>query len=405
MRLCSFILIIALHFTSFSIIYSQDVSLKLGDETLTLVLAFGCEAYGTKGDFLLESPNYVFTNDKNDIIVFDKYYIKIYDSKGNGKKIIGGRGQGPGEFDRGPRMYATSPAAYFSVLESAGYYSIFDNNLKFIDKRLIRNDKGFNEFLEMNKINPANIGWLDDMFVYGEKEKIYNFTFGSKPHFKEIILYDQGGKVKTILYKDNKNTVYEDPFLNVPDHMFGDIFYIPLPCKIIAYTDNSEEDYGDGKKGVYKIHIISCNDLSERIIIQQFAFAPKRYDGSYLATLRRSLLGGISDSDPNILRIKARFEMVEKFHNNKTYSSHIKYLRNDSIYIFALSIFWNPEDKKEYPVYYVFDALSGKHISTFQSPIILGHYIKNGYVYDTGMHTSGYYEIRVYKLNPKIYGK
>jgi hypothetical protein len=395
MILRSFILIAVLNIAIFSVLYPQEKIVKVDNEILTLVFAFGCEAYGTKGDFLLETPRNISVNDKNDIIVFDKYYIKIYDSKGKGKKIIGGRGQGPGEFDTVPILWSTSPATYFTVLESY-YYSIFDNNLKFIDKRRISNDKGLKSFLQDNNINTADMRSIESMFVYGKNEKIYQVSINVKPHQKCAILYEKEGNVKPILFKDNKNTLYKDSFMQISEGPFGRITYIPIPGKMIVYSDNYEEDFGDGKKGVYQLHIVSLNDLSEKIIKKEFI--PIKFDGTYLEGQKRSLLG----KNPTQRDID-RFEMIKEFHDKKVYYPHVSYSKNDSTFIFVLNFRYLAE-RGQQALYDVFDALSGKYISSFISPFTLG-YIRNGYVYITGMHESGYYEIQVYKLNPKIYGK
>jgi len=385
--------VIALYCASCSILYAQEQELKLKDDNLLkFEFAFANEAYGTKGDFLLDSPRNISTTRNNDIVVFDDVYIKIYDSKGNGKKILGGKGQGPGEFDNMYTfMYSTSPSDYFTILESE-YFTVYDNNFKFINKKRIRNDTAINKFLEMNNHTYKDIYSHREMYFILENEKLYMFMHMSKPHHSmNVLLYDNNktGEIKPLIYTEDprtKTTSDDGKFVSV-SALWGRLLYIPLPNRLLAYTNSDEEVFKDGR-GYYKIHIMSIDDLSEKMVITK-DFTPKKYPDNFIEDYKKR--PGMSKE-------------TEAYIKKRVYEPYLWGLKSDSLYIFANKETVIKIGKMSYYTYDVFDSRNGKYLSTFTTTKFLS-YVRNGYGYVIGTHSNGYNEIQVYKLDPKIYGK
>jgi len=68
---------------------------------LTYELTFGSDETKLPSEFLLVRPNpfgAIAVNDSGDIYIADESCVKVYDSNGNHKKLIGRSGEGPGEF-------------------------------------------------------------------------------------------------------------------------------------------------------------------------------------------------------------------------------------------------------------------------------------------------------------------
>jgi len=391
--------IVALCFIFYSILYAQKKEVKIDDNLIKLEFAFANEAYGTKGDFLLENPRYVTTTRNNDIVVLDRYYIKIYNSKGNEKKILGGKGQGPGEFENAPNMYSTSPSDYFCFLDM-NYYTVYDNNFKFIDKKLRRGDKAIEKFLEMkNLMYGKNVYSGREMYFISEHEKLYMFMHSIIENdakvFMCVLLYDnkKTGEIKPLLYVTDPSTKTVDAKeINInnviisPD--WGNLSYVPLPNRLIAYSNTDEEVFKNGI-GYYKIHIISIDDLSEKMVMTK-DFIPMKYPDDFIESFRKQ----------KTILSKETEEYIKK----RVYKPYIIELKNDSLYIFTIKILDIDQKTNDiYCTYDVFDSRNGKYLSTFRMKRI--NYIRNGYAYVIGTHKNGYNEIRVYKLDPSIYGK
>jgi len=135
-------------FVGFLLLYancSPESEFKIPDsgpvlsDVLTHVLTIGGEEEiyeKSQEDFLLANPrfNCIAVNNANDIFVFDEARVKVYDENGKPKRIIGGPGEGPGEFDaRSIISICVGPTGYLTVGER-DVLNIFSPDGKFLEQ-------------------------------------------------------------------------------------------------------------------------------------------------------------------------------------------------------------------------------------------------------------------------------
>ncbi|KPK96410.1 hypothetical protein AMJ80_00020 [bacterium SM23_31] len=103
-------------------------------DVLTFELSFGDENTITKDEFLLAQPRGIAVSSVNDIFVIDEECIKVFDSNGKEKSIVGRPGQGPGEFSSAGSP-VVNPGGYLAVIDGGSSFNLFAPDLTFIEKK------------------------------------------------------------------------------------------------------------------------------------------------------------------------------------------------------------------------------------------------------------------------------
>ena len=89
-----------------------DTSDILSD-VFTFEFEFGAD--NLPDEYLIVRPRTPDANDSNYVFIADESRIKVYDKDGKAKMIIGGPGQGPGEFPSQATNPIISPTGYLTV--------------------------------------------------------------------------------------------------------------------------------------------------------------------------------------------------------------------------------------------------------------------------------------------------
>jgi hypothetical protein len=120
---------------------------------LTLVTSFGDE--NLPSEYLLAYPMQLQVNEKNDIYIFDEQKIKVYDSSGKPKCIIGGPGEGPGEFGNSFNVVTISPTGFITAGYTPSFhnlvYNIFNPDNFLVKKADLRFNDVFNQFIKKQR--------------------------------------------------------------------------------------------------------------------------------------------------------------------------------------------------------------------------------------------------------------
>ena len=143
----TFILILSFLAVSFNTTFSQEENVSSG--ILTLKNSFGDS--NVPEEFLLADPTGIAVLNNGDILVCDELQLKIYNSEGKPKRIVGRRGQGPGEFTA-CGIPTVSAVGNLAIFASQTYWNIYDEKPNFIKR--------------------YNIGFIEDYNIIREKYKI-----------------------------------------------------------------------------------------------------------------------------------------------------------------------------------------------------------------------------------------
>ena len=98
---------------------SPDTAYEIITEALSLELTFGADEQNTLDDFLIVGGWEIVVDDSNNVYVLDENRLKVFYPDGSEKVILGGPGQGPGEFLR-PGGLTISPSGFITVTNNGG---------------------------------------------------------------------------------------------------------------------------------------------------------------------------------------------------------------------------------------------------------------------------------------------
>ena len=150
-------------------------TLQVSTDLMESAFTFGSETEDE--EYLLAMPEGITVMENNDIVVFDEFKLKIFDREGKPKKIAGGRGEGPGEFKSFTTILVV-PEGNITVMESSGlksgfYYSVFDRNYNFVDKRRFIVTEALESFLRSEDIPMDYLHTVSSIAVLSANEMLY----------------------------------------------------------------------------------------------------------------------------------------------------------------------------------------------------------------------------------------
>jgi len=345
---------------------------------ITLIGTIGEDDTKVPKEYLLVMPNTIAVSDSGDILLSDEYYIKVFDRNLKPKIIIGGHGQGPGEF-RGPFPFVRiMPGGYISVRDNVSdYYSLFDSHYKFIFSKKISPSPRFSDFLEKKGFS---------------KSAAFGFTVSCFD--RERMLYSG---LLTGAGESYYSLNYEDKNIFIPIYFISStsvfVYFEALNDSVIVYIINNSDNinYVSDEKGEYTVHFFNINTQKEEKAV--FPFKPVLITDDYIKrTIER-----MSNSNKNIDR-----SATEKALKNKKYFWPIVNMLNDRDYIF---VFYRNLNNDNVSVMQVIDTKTKKIV--YQGESSFGRdlwFIRNGNMYDRKT-PGGFVRVNVYKINPIVYGK
>ena len=122
---------------------------------ITLIGTIGSDDVSVPQEYLLVMPRFPAVKNNGDILIPDEFKIKVFDSSLKPKKIFGGQGQGPGEFEFATAL-RLAPNGYLTVSDEE-YYSLFDDNYKFISKNRFYPSANLTSFLKSKDIEQKSL--------------------------------------------------------------------------------------------------------------------------------------------------------------------------------------------------------------------------------------------------------
>jgi hypothetical protein len=210
------------------------------DRTVAFVEDLSIGGEGEEGDIILFEPRLAFVDERDNIYVreFQDQVIKIFNSDGKHICTIGGKGSGPGEFQRMAYLAITKDGQLLVMDSSAKRTSFFDSSGKFL--------KSFK----------WKVGYYNFTLMKGSSYIISEIVFSKDRQFQELFVkeIDFDGKViqnlgqftaeEPKIIRQDKYTHYVSPPVSHGSIFVGDknrgIFYHCLNSKyVIEVYDSS----------------------------------------------------------------------------------------------------------------------------------------------------------------------
>ena len=343
------------------------------------------------GDYLLANPRGIIVANNGDIIIADENRLKVFDKEGSPKKLIGGRGEGPGEFGPYPIPTVTYNG-YITVREALSNvvdYNFYTPDYTFIEKkfawrtqeRRILREK-FNLILRL----PENL------FVYSSTEKIIHTDTQSieerTPMWSIIHIIEDS--LSLIAHYENKEIIGSGPRAGqLPE--YGELHMALLPDKRIVFANTGEHKVFENETWFYSLYI---HDLktNERIEIRK-EYVP--------VAIPDSVING------DVVRYRGPGNRQQQLKMQRDRLKEIgvygtfKELLTDNEYMFVVSF---ETDNERGNVVDVFDSSTGVQVSTCYFPFI-PDVIKNGYAYRLLTGDNIFAVVEKYKVKPAVYGR
>jgi len=353
------------------------------NNVLTLVLAFGDK--DVPDEFLLADPVGLTVALNGDIIVNDETKLKVFNSNGKPKQIIGRKGLGPGEFSQSITHYC-SEDGYISVKElPRRYYNFFSPEYKFIEQ-INTSQSEYNS--ELMKLLQCDQIVYDEIYLFKDKSMIFvmrciKYSDSSKqPQTIEkkfnAVVKKEGNKYISV-YQLKQNLPTDDIFIASPT--FGDVTHTFLSESIVAYSDPLIHRKQLNGKWYYTIVIQNIKTGEKREI--QHEYVPVPFAEDFMSSMKNSN--------------QIVYKSIEKL----KYYAPIKFLDSDGDYIFAYK--FNKPNETGY-VTDVFRASNGEYLNSVYLPFRFNT-LKNGYGYRIKSSKTEYPQVEKYRIDPKVYGK
>jgi vacuolar-type H+-ATPase subunit F/Vma7 len=383
-----------------------EIERTLIEDALTLELSFGDE--NNLNEFLLATPGgNIAVADNGDMLVSDESKIKVFDSDGNPKKILGGKGQGPGEFSRNPYISLLNDTDILGATDN-GRLTLYNSEYNFISTRKMKNHISFDRIKEETGWNDIS---LNVMYAYSEGETMIfsqSYIFGEWiPIEKWIVYYHFKDDSVRIIYADKNETEFVDEKVRVVMMEKGKPTVVLLPNRRLVYTNTSKDFSIDGLKYTYIITIENYDTKEKSVISREYI--PVAIPDSVIYPEKREgyngkiIIGGLMEGGKNHPYTLEKYDEVRRKHLlAQKYYPGIRNLFADGDYLFVIT----NEHNNSGNIADVFDTRTGKYLSSFHFAF---NWVKihNGYLYKTNDYRSKniFPKVEKYRINPAVYRK
>ncbi|MFC1554917.1 hypothetical protein ACFL7D_09800 [candidate division KSB1 bacterium] len=379
-----------------------DITTALTD-VVKLELEFGADETKTPDEYLLAKPSRsevgnLSVNRNGDIYLVDEFYIKVYDSSGNPKKLMGGRGQGPGEFELKPTFLTLSPTGCFSAGVGSMYINVYDSNDEFIKKTLQPMGGISLDLHDMFLKIGFSLQHLMKIYAINPNERVFcasadDLKRGVDQKEYRILAYENTDTLVVIdSFVINGSIRYENGG-GSRSPTYGDFHWDLLPDNKIVYVNALPYNEEKGEKPVYTLTFLNLDNFEKTDV-----------DQPYNPVL-------IPDSDINF---ETRPNATEESRNNAQrirnarkewkYKASVIKLLADGKYVFVFTHQRNDQDEL---LVDVFDSETEKYVRSVFYSVYAAYpdVIKNGYAYRLWRNSEKFPVVQKYRIDPAVYGK
>lgn len=388
---------------------SDSASNDIIENALTFELSFGDN--DLPDEYLLASPLGIAVNDAGDVYVFDELSVKVYDSSGKNKAILGGPGEGPGEFEfRGISMpLIISNDGFLTVTVSKGT-NIFSPDNKYVDIFTIKNNRIYDNLIQEN-----SYGLTDTKGLYiDESKKIIEaglrvveqgvdfpnysfFLFEYDNQFYEIAKYNNINELQLLIASDTQNIVIP---MKIIMPFRGELNWGQTISGEIVFSHPGHDIMITGESNSYIINVFDPSDLNIRKI-ERF-YEPVLMADSVITNLDEGILNmsNLYSFVSDKIAKDALDGLHSKLEDNVCYAPFQK-LITDGNWIYVVT--YNYKMNSGY-LTDIFDMTTHSYLrSAYFSIIPLT--IKNGFAYRLSKSSDGFDIVEKYKIHPAVYRK
>jgi len=361
-------------------------------DVLTLELSFGDK--DLPDEYLLARPDGIAVNSVGDIYIADEKRIKVFDNRGKEKTIIGGPGEGPGEF-LSVLTVTISSKDFLAVQGSTNIFHIFSPENEFISRMNFHIYRKYSNFASEKNVD---IRFVQQMVVFDETTKVVRMSLGNIPRVRdqevlmlvyetsdsinEIVKYEADPIITTIPISGNRIATVRTDFLK-------NFLWTAGADYRVVYTRTAFDRSSEGEPH-FILHVMSC-ESGERSTIS-VPYNPVEITDDLLIPYF-----GEPDSD----RGKSIREL-EVIRNAKFFAP-VQHLLSDGEFVFAVT--YRQNNKGDY-LTEIINLDSGEHTASVYFPDWINiSVIKNRYAYRKTTNDEDFYIIEKYKIDPAVYGK
>ena len=394
---------------------------------LTLVQTFGGENDPNTGDYLLASPGDIAVTKNGDIIVTDEKTLKIYDASGKGKAILGGRGEGPGEFSMSstiisipalgtivpnPITVNVSPQGFITAFELPSgntYYNVYTSGYRTHNRCRVSSNPQISAYLENTGYTSSGTKIQNVVFL---NENLTLFHLNTSNGFEEVFGFDDGKEFHVIKQNPRPGvfSLSTGQIVSEPD---AKLHFVLLPTGTIVYCHTYYDSRLDVADDTVTFHIVNLDPFSEQTV--QLPNQPVLLAEEEIRTVSgvkenmRKMMGR------NIQLDKETERQMEEFYSMR-YKPAFKTLLLDGNLLFINTFQKNDPAKRDEYYTKVYNVETWEMVSGFYAPAwFSGHtteryyvervVVSNGYAYRLHYDYVQFAFIEKYKLDPAVYGK
>jgi len=247
---------------------SDNASQEILNNVVEHEWTIGGDNYEFKDEFILSFPFGIVVKDNGDIIVADENRLKVFDSTGNGKLIVGKPGEGPGEFDK--TLYAAhltlNQGGELTVSRGDRFY-VFTSDYEFIESGgklltpkqnlLLEQSNMFSGFVNTRRLVSIN-----------DKEKIYSMDaldkFPGVESLMDFFIFETSDTL-LVIKKANGTGYIKEARIFIPT-VLGRIIFAQLPGNKIIYTHSGHDFESQNNRNSYILKVISLDTFEEGTI-------------------------------------------------------------------------------------------------------------------------------------------
>lgn len=356
-------------------------------------------------DFILARPGLIAVSLDSDLLILDEDYLKVFDSTGRAKQLVGGPGDGPGEFRNVWRIWY-SPNGYYTVFggQFGNIAHYFRPDHSFIERTDFWTTRPFLDFIESRGLIPQR---LECIYALTEHERIYALrSRDPDPDHQDdsyvFLFHETPDTLRCLAEYRQTNAIWagasgiELPFL-------GTLEFLPLEDRRLVYLHT----YHDGGMGeddpCYTLTFYSLD--SGRTTRVRHAYQPVEIDrGTF------SLPGEVVRSpDPETTRRMNRDRqslphlVAERFEEQK-YQTPVSRLiaEGNRLFVFlARPPGENEDEETPLDLVDIYDVNTMQYVVSARLPF--GTQIRDGYLYSPQRSSETGYSIRKYRLDPRLW--
>jgi len=386
---------------------SSDVDVKTAEmelpltDVLTLELTFGAE--NIQDEYLIANPIGIAVNSEDDIFVTDEHRIKVFDKYGKEKRIIGRKGQGPGEFQL---QYMSkpliSPNGFLSVKDKKGI-NVFLPDFKYFETVKMLNNAKYDNILTKNAFRSINV--VRGLYLNKSTKILEGSAFVEEvkdlyPRYNLLLFEDE-----SMVYEITKYNSIEEMHVGpiVAGFPFrGKLYWNIVNGDRIVFTHPFHDSVSDNTGSTYKLNIFSFKDLNKTQISHHYdkVQLPDSLKNIYKESLENiKAMPVLNENMKNMVKVM-ELQLKNELDEMQFYAP-LQALLTDRNYIFAVTYYQNENDAY---LVDVFDSTAGEYVNSdfFQ---IIPSVIRNGFAYRFGKNKDGFFVVEKYRINPAVYGK